>query len=284
MATQDELIAIANNFLLNSPPGEFHEVVTDIRGILTDDSILNETAPATFREYNTEQYLPVQSPGYEHQVLITKIGEVADGEYLDPRAQQVIFFDHIKQEVTGQRPIENELNQEVEPYRAAFEEHAFNYVAEHYQNGAATVYGSKASNGQYVITVAISSSKYNPNNFWNGRWRSTWTITFSPSGQQATLVGNIKVNVHYYEDGNLQLNTNSDQKTTSSLGDSETAAANAFKAIAKTEQNYQGALEQSYNTMGETTFKALRRALPITRTKIDWSRIQNAKVIKEMKG
>jgi len=55
--TQEEIVEIVTNFLLHSPPGEFMEVVTDVRGLLTDESILNDSAPATFREYNTDQML-----------------------------------------------------------------------------------------------------------------------------------------------------------------------------------------------------------------------------------
>lgn len=50
------------------------------------------------------------------------------------------------------------------------------------------------------------------------------------------------------------------------------------KAIEKCEQDFHTKLENSYNTMGDTTFKALRRVLPITRQKIDWTKIQNYKV------
>jgi len=279
--SNEEIIAIANNFLLNSPPGEFNEVVTDVRGLLRDDSIINETAPTTFREYNTEQFMTVQSPAGDHQVLITKFGEVSDSEYLDPRGGLVLTYDHIRQECTGSRAIAGELEHDVEHFRAAFDHQAVAYVGEHYQNGATTVYGSKNDHGQNVVTVCISSSKYNPSNFWNGRWRSLWTVTFGNSGQ-AQLVGTVKVTVHYYEDGNVQLNTNTTLRATAPVSDADSFATNAFKAISKAEQTYQTSLEQSYNTMGETTFKALRRALPITRTKIDWPKILTYKLSKDM--
>jgi len=50
-----------------------------------------------------------------------------------------------------------------------------------------------------------------------------------------------------------------------------------IKAIDKAESNFHKALETSYNTMGDTTFKALRRILPITRQKINWTNIQSLK-------
>jgi len=274
--TQEEIIEIANGFLLNSPPGEFMEVVTDVRGLLEDDSIINDTAPATFRQYNTDQMLAVKSPNGDHEVLITNYGEINDSEYIDPRGNCVVQFDHIRQEVVGSRGIAGELDSEVESWRSAIDDAFTQYAYEHYQHGAATVYGSKEG-GNYKVVACISSAKFNPNNFWNGRWRSIWTMTFKPKGQ-VNLTGNIKVNVHYYEDGNVMLTSNTNKSGNCPGGDPNTTAQNVVKHIARIEGNFHSALEQSYATMGETTFKALRRMLPITRQKIDWNRIFNYKL------
>jgi len=273
--TQEEIVDIANNFLLNSPPGEFMEVVTDVRALLPNESWINESAPRTFREYNTEQMVQVESPGNSHKVLITKYGEVSDGEYLDPKGNQVISYDHIRQEVVGKRPISGELDSSLEGLRSAFEKHMFDYVSQHYPHGTTTIY---ARDGK--ITIAISSARFNPNNFWNGRWRSVWTY------ENGELTGHFKIVVHYYEDGNVQLNTDTTQKTNiAESGAPDAIASAAIKAISKVEQTFQQSIDTSYNTMGETTFKALRRALPITRSRIDWSsisKIKNYKIGGEM--
>jgi len=250
------------------------EVVTDVRALLPNEQLLNSTAAETFREYNTEQMVQVNSPNNRHQVLITKHGEVGDGEYLDPRGNQIIFYDHIKQEVTGSKA--TDLDGDVEPFRSTFDDEAVKYVSEHYPHGTATVYGKRQGN-QFKVIVCISSSKFNPSNFWNGRWRSTWQITFG-SGGQATIDGKIQVNVHYYEDGNVQLNTNTEKHLQAPAGDPAGTATNVMKAIIKAEQAFHSSLDTSYTTMGDTTFKALRRALPIIRTKIDWNKIRSLKI------
>lgn len=85
----------------------------------------------------------------------------------------------------------------LESLRASVETESAAYVNDHFPNGVCTVHCTDNE-----ITIAIVDNKYNPNNFWNGRWLASWIY----DTQSNELKGNTKVNVHYYEDGNVQLN------------------------------------------------------------------------------
>jgi len=276
--SEEEVVTIANNFLLSSPPGEFLEVAIDVRALLRDESILNASAPDTFREYNTEQMMSVKSPHNTHDVLICKAGEVGDGEFIDYRGKQVVLFDHIRQQVTGSRPLQSaDVIQEVEPLRAALEEQFGPYAAEYYPLGAIGVYGAKGDDGKVSATVCISAARFQGANFNNGRWRSIWQCQVERG--QLKLTGAIKIHVHYYEDGNVQLTTDmSKPVTVPDKGNPAATAAEVLKVVQKVEADFQAQLESSYGQMSDTTFKALRRVLPITRTKIDWEKILKYKL------
>lgn len=86
----------------------------------------------------------------------------------------------------------------LESLREAVEKEALEYVNDHYPNGVCTVHTTENNE----IVIAIVDNKYNPNNFWNGRWLSSWIY----DTQSHSLKGSTKVNVHYYEEGNVQLN------------------------------------------------------------------------------
>lgn len=53
------------------------------------------------------------------------------------------------------------------------------------------------------------------------------------------------------------------------------AAASKILALLEDEEGkYQTSLNETYHEMGEKTFKGLRRALPLTRQKIDWDKVR----------
>jgi len=225
--TPEELRAIVKKFMLNAPPGEFMEVVTDIRGLVSDESIINDVVPDAFREYNTEQMLTVDNG--DHKVVICKQAEVSSSEYLDAASKEIVTFDHITRKVTGTAGANQQFSGKYEDTRGALQHDCDAYVADHYATGTGAVFNSP--DGSVIV---ISASKFEPRNFWTGSWRSVWNASYQP-GQKAgdvTLKGSVHINVHFYEDGNVQLNASHELEATAKQGANAGATAAAvFKAI-----------------------------------------------------
>jgi capping protein alpha len=157
-------------------------------------------------------------------------------------------------------------------------------VKNHYFDGVHSVYG-KTSGGSITLVACIEDHKFSPKNFWNGRWRSEWTVSFTQgSSQPATLTGNLKIQVHYYEDGNVQLVSSKEISESVNVGSEDKMAHEIVKVVERMESAYQEAIVSNYQVMSETTFKALRRALPVTRTKLDWNKIATYRIGKELRN
>jgi capping protein alpha len=142
------------------------------------------------------------------------------------------------------------------------------HVTEHYPKSSFGVYPVSDDTELAILTVA---SKYSPSNFWNGRWRSSYL--YNPS--TGSLTGTIKVDVHYYEDGNVRLLTNKDVSVALSPN---AGASEVVRQIASAEKKYQEDLNKAFASLSEGAFKALRRQLPITRQKIEWEKISGYRV------
>jgi len=118
-------------------------------------------------------------------------------------------------------------------------------------------------------------------NFWSGRWRSTWKISYEE--KKFKLSGTMKVNIHYYERGNIQLNTSKEYAESVNCNNEEDVPKEVVKALTKVESNFQKDIDTACNNLSET-FKSLRRRLPITGNLFDFSGGQSKLVEGIMKG
>ncbi|KAH8551166.1 F-actin-capping protein subunit alpha [Umbelopsis sp. PMI_123] len=264
----DEKVQIAASFLLESPPGEVNDVFNDIRTLIGDDDALQSGILVSLEDHNTEQLITVTLPETENEVIISKFGQLEGGRFADPRSKQSFAFDHMRLVASDLQPLD--VADDIESLREAIDTQVQAYVSDHYPHGVTTVHGSGSK-----VTIVIVDNKYNPSNYWNGRWRAVWEVEKGGSH----LKGSAKVQVHYYEDGNVQLNSTKDfELDISSEQDEKKAASVIVKAIEKAEKEYQVAINENYTELSENTFKELRRALPYTRNKVDWHKIFNYKL------
>lgn len=272
---------MVSSFLLHAPPGEFPEVLDDVKGIVRDDRLIEEQVSKVLPRYTKSQLTPIKIDGSEHATILSKFNDIGSGRFVDPRTRKSFRYDHmtgIASDFDDWQP-----DAHAESWRGALEKEWTSYSGEHYHEGAGSVFSS-FKDDIVTLNACLEGHQFQPKKFWNGRWRSMWTLTFNPAkDKQLDLVGLIRLHVHYYEDGNVQLvsSRNCDQKI--NLSKPEQVAKDVVGAVKKLESDYQRAISENYQTISDTTFKALRRPLPVNRSKIEWNKLMGYKIGSELK-
>uniref|UniRef100_A0A4W3K099 F-actin-capping protein subunit alpha n=1 Tax=Callorhinchus milii TaxID=7868 RepID=A0A4W3K099_CALMI len=215
-----------------------------------DQSVVTLLFYRAAAQYNLDQFIPVEVKN--QNVLLTEYGDLGKGYFLDPARKISFKVNHMSKEASDVQTYAAQAN--METWRSSVESVLTAYVKDHYPYGVCTVYGKTLNAGKAII-ACIECHKYQPNVFWNGLWKSEWKFVLSPPCTEVT--GTIKVR--------NELET----------------ATNFVKLIENADNAFQVDLMDNYQKL-DILLKGLRRHLPFTRTTLDWNKVINSKVVKEM--
>ncbi|CAM6083538.1 unnamed protein product [Calypogeia fissa] len=275
----DQKLSLATWFLLNAPPEEIQQVAEDVQKVLSDSVLFDQACREAFPKYNVEQMISLELPNGTGQVIVSRFAELDESRYLDPRTSQVATVDHVKQICKSVRAAsDDELpSVYVEEYRSSVDAELLKYVEDAYPRGSCSVYCTRGKDfqeghGNIQLTVVISNSSFSPKNYRGGRWRSVWKIDIYPVNDTVEMRGKINVDAHYFEEGNVQLNTEFECTDSTIFQDPKETGVSIVAAIRHHESEYLSSLDDKYANLSDTTFKDLRRKLPVTRTQFAWDK------------
>jgi len=163
--------------------------------------------------------------------------------------------------------------EEIPLFRNILDKHLNNYKERCFKNGISAVntFYRKEENGHWKIFLIISAHNLNYKNYWTGEWLSWWEVE-NVGGSNYTLKGTVKASTYYYEEGNIQFNLKSDfDEKLSNENEDELLAKDIIGIIESRENKIQVDLDQVYDNFSDNYIKPLRRKLPVTGNKMNWS-------------
>lgn len=203
------------------------------------------------------------------QVIVSSHNSLGSDRYFDTASNTSFAFDHSTQTASGaQSHVPDTPHTDLlKGLNTALEKH----VQEHYPSAVAMgVFPSGSS-----IVLLTVANKYSLNNFWTGRWRAQYTLDVS----SGNVKGEIKVDVHYFEDGNVRLQT----AKPIDIKVGNVTATEVVRQVALAEKKYQEELNKGFVQLNEGVFKGLRRQLPVTRQRVEWDKVGAYRVSEHIK-
>ncbi|XXQ30566.1 F-actin-capping protein subunit alpha [Plasmodiophora brassicae] len=277
-SSSSEKLRIASHFLLQSPPGQVDQVLRDVRILLGSDAsaLTRPQLDAALSQYNQAQFVFAPAPDAPNEnVMCCPQAQADTGSkdrdvYANPNNHQLLKFDNVNRTWSSEKGRAKSAPPAIEEYRVAIQDAVHKYAASVYLDESKYAIGVFAT-ATGDVSVVLSAKNIALHNFWAGSWRTVFTLNVSKPGARSPIGAHIRVNVHYFEDGNVQLNTEFKRSESIQIGDPAATASAVHAAMDTIETEFQTSLEEFYVDMHKQTFAGMRRFLPVTRTPMDWN-------------
>lgn len=259
-----KLNELVDSLIQSAPPAELKQVSQSLSSLTkgTSTSSTNSLIQDSIEQYAQENIISIDN------IIISKYNKDENSsKYIDYVNNKLFNVDWQNQKIIDVESYHDNNNKRGSNYDELIQKLS-QYGDDYYpSNFAFTV----IPESEDQLRVIIIGQRANHDNFYTGQWKSNYLIT------EQGIKGNIDLDIHYFEDGNVRLkfneSINSNNNNNSSTLQSGNLINNASKIvnfINEQENATMVKIIEQFNNLNQKSFKNLRRLLPVTRSKINW--------------
>lgn len=260
-----KLNELVDSLIQSTPPAELKQVSQSLSSLTkgTSTSSTNSLIQDSIEQYAQENIISIDN------IIISKYNKDENSsKYIDYVNNKLFNVDWQNQKIIDVESYHDNNNKRGSNYDELIQKLS-QYGDDYYpSNFAFTV----IPESEDQLRVIIIGQRANHDNFYTGQWKSNYLIT------EQGIKGNIDLDIHYFEDGNVRLKFNESINSSNNNNNSSTLQSgnlinNASKIvnfINEQENATMVKIIEQFNNLNQKSFKNLRRLLPVTRSKINW--------------
>lgn len=256
---------LVDSLIQSAPPAELKQVSQSLSSLTkgTSTSSTNSLIQDSIEQYAQENIISIDN------IIISKYNKDENSsKYIDYVNNKLFNVDWQNQKIIDVESYHDNNNKRGSNYDELIQKLS-QYGDDYYpSNFAFTV----IPESEDQLRVIIIGQRANHDNFYTGQWKSNYLIT------EQGIKGNIDLDTHYFEDGNVRLKFNESINSSNNNNNSSTLqsgnlinnASRIVNFINEQENATMVKIIEQFNNLNQKSFKNLRRLLPVTRSKINW--------------
>ena len=219
---------IAKYIIGQTPIGLLNSSLNSLKVLLKEEVLKTPEVLQEIKNYKESHLMPITIENVKSKVIISSLNKDSDDYYYD-QGQKIRFKLNLRCEVENLEEFESKNET-----RRKIEKKLIEYINKYY-NKKTTTYNVYYDSIVDKIFVLICGQNVNENSFWSGEWLSSWELNLDDK----KVIGEIKINTIYYEDGNIQFNFKKNYEIKIKGNDEESIANDLIGFIEKNENEIQ---------------------------------------------